>query len=97
MITSTDIIHRLNVAIRSFGASTFEDKGPREVMDIPAIVEALNAMPVEEAIKSMEETCNYSGRGMNLVGTILIDMQDVAEERWDKMMANKTLASAYDG
>lgn len=94
-MNSTDIIHRLNVALRSFGAYSFDDKGPREVMDISAIVEALNAMPVEEAIKSMEETCNHSGRGMNLVGTLLVDMQTLPDERWNAIMANSTLAEAF--
>ena len=73
-------------ALRLFGAYSFDDKGPHEVMGVSEIIEKFLAMDPVDADETLQELAiqpDYEGRCEHLVSAILIDMQEW-DEFWDR-------------
>jgi len=86
MITSKKIVKQLKDALRDFGEYAFDDKGPREVMNIPPIVSELRAMNGSEAGKVMKEVAEKHDRGKALIDHLAACMQDSPDDWFDAMM-----------
>lgn len=100
-MTSKDIIKAIKEALKKFGTYSYFDKGCYEVMDVDGIVTQLNKLPVEECKKILVEVWNSKAVGVEdaerkFVGEAVVGMQDVDEERWDKLMESDELQEAYD-
>ncbi len=91
-----EIIKQLEDALKEFGTYSFDDKGPSEVMDLSSIVADLNAQPVADVVKTLEVVSEASHRGSTLVSHILMDMQDIPDERWDALMSSETLLTCFE-
>lgn len=99
IMTSKDIIKAIKEALKRFGTYSYFDKGCSEVMDVYGIVTQLNELPVEECKKILVEVWNsksVGNAGKKFVGEAVVGMQDVDEERWNKLMESDELQEAYD-
>lgn len=101
-MTAEQILKEMDDALHQFGHYTFGDKGAREVMDLDAIVEALNALPVAEVIEILEAVYNQpqagterKDRAEQLVEELVCNMDGVDEARWDALMQSPILADSY--
>lgn len=94
-MTSQEIIKQLEVALRKHGTYQFVDKGADEVMDVIEIENALNALPVEEVVTTLETVAKHDNYGEMLVQSILLGMQSVEEERWDELMKSEILIKLF--
>jgi predicted lactoylglutathione lyase len=98
-MTSKEIVNAVKSALREFGTYQFSDKGAQEVMDVSEIVDALNAMPVEECVAVMESVYHSKGKhqpyAQMLVEELVLSMQDVDNSRWEVLMASPVLCECY--
>lgn len=94
-MTAQDILTELDEALKEFGTYSFDDKGPEEVMNLDGIVNTLNAMDVKEVVDILETVSAASDRAKTLVEHLLMDMQDIPDERWDALMESPKLASMF--
>lgn len=101
-MTAEQILKEMDDALHQFGYYTFGDKGAREVMDLPPIVAALNAMPVGECIAVLEAVYTQpeagserKNRAEQLVEELVCDMDGVDEARWEELMKSTILAESY--
>ena len=71
-------VRRIKEALKAHGEYTYHDKGPQEVMDIPA--DKLQTLTVDEVSDILEYVIKKSKKhGPRFVQTCLVEMQE-----WDK-------------
>jgi hypothetical protein len=81
-------IAEMDEALVSFGTYSYDDKGPREVMDIEDLEREFRAMTPEDAVATFrllmaQRTADSRGRLIErLASAILVQMQE-----WDELWA----------
>ena len=98
LMTADDIRKKVNDALREFGRYQFGDKGAREVMDLEPIVEHLKTLPAEEARDLLVAVAATKKNGQycnQLVGELVIELQDQPEEWWATLMTAPELEEMY--
>lgn len=73
----------LKVALKKYGTYQFDDKGPREVMDVDSLVAEVrefSSKDAAEAITLIVEGYKKDNRGETLARSILINLQGY--EKW---------------
>lgn len=90
-ITSGQILEEMATAIKRFGTYTFDDKGPREVMNVQSIAKKIKAMPKERAarfLKEMIDAEGYEGRNVELANVLAGNCEDMDEEWFGYVLDN---------
>lgn len=102
MITSTEILEKLDEALKKFGTYSFDDKGPDEVMDIDSIVKQLKILTPEQAgsiLKEVSSSKSYdlsnsyfflffseNNRKKRLAETLVNYLETMPDEWFEKML-----------
>ena len=76
-------LSKIGEALTRFGAYSFDDKGPNEVMDLEELTSEIRRLPVEDAISVLQAingSEKYEGRASTLASTLIVQMQD-----WDEL------------
>lgn len=92
------LIKLIDEALTQFGTYQFDDKGPHEVMDMPAILRALEKLPIQTVGTALVDVLKAKGvpaakkksRGRyykRFVETVLVDTQDWPEAKLKVMFA----------
>lgn len=95
----TEIVKAIKHALKQFGEYQYHDKGPTEVMDVHSFVEKLNTLPPNECVDVLGSVWNNKSNRIEcrmFVGSCMIDMQDVVDERWEILCEDERLQKAYD-
>lgn len=90
-ITSKTILQELEDALSKFGAYSFDDKGPHEVMNITPITDYIKTLSKEEAAAILKEVVDaegYSDRNKELASAIVGDCDEMPEEWFDYVIDN---------
>jgi len=89
----------LNKALSDFGTSEFHDKNANEVLDINALITAIEGMDINEAKVALEElaldTKSCKKCLPKLLGDIVCGLDGLPDDKWEILMSSPTLAALY--
>lgn len=79
MLTAEECIRQIKEARKLFGTYTWDDKGPREVMDMPAIMNEFNSMSATEVRDILIKVMKYK-HGYLFCSEVLASSQARSDE-----------------
>jgi hypothetical protein len=86
---ATEIMKKIDEAIKRFGSYSFDDKGPDEVMDIDSVTAKLKGKPVKEIGSILSEILdNYSDskRALRFVECIIGEFDYLPEDEFTELL-----------
>lgn len=90
----SECLAKLQEAVTSFGAYSYNDKGPNEVMDVTNLSIKVRALQPAEAacvLRSVANSRGYPVRPEYLAGAIVVDLQD-----WDELFAESGMGDVLN-
>jgi hypothetical protein len=76
LITAKECIAKIRQAIKTFGTYSYDDKGPGEVMDMPAIIKAMEDMTGKQIADVLADIrSKYKANGERFIGEVMVDLQ----------------------
>lgn len=81
MLTAKECIRQIKEARKLFGTYTWDDKGPRDVMDMQKIMKEFNAMSATEVRDILADVMKYK-HGYLFCSVVLVDSQNRPDEEF---------------
>lgn len=92
-ITAEEIIKLIKLAVKTFGEYSYHDKGPDEVMDMPAISSRLKVMQPQTVADVLAVVRELKDYGEDFVSSALVDLQN--EEGFDSVFEDERISDLY--
>lgn len=81
-VLAIECMHQLTIALKQFGEHAFFDKGPGEIMDIPALAKKFRTFSPDYAVETFRYILKGKQYGKRFASAILNCLENW-DELWD--------------